>query len=796
LKRVLLFFILLALATCFSQEVRAQTVILTVIDSVTGLKLPDARVLCNPSPVSLIVNSDSVFKIHLSANSEIRISHLGYKTQVIQTDLYSSQFRILLKPEDIPLSFVQVTGERSVDQVLSLLPAEKLAEGNYFAGERDPLRLVSVSPAFNTANEGQGMLFFRGNFPYQSSIYLNGLPVPNPWHAGGFISAIQGDLLESVETYGSSHPGWSLPVSGAVISMNTPQYQPNKWAFSTGAGLISSQFSVSGPVTDNGYIRAGFRRTYVDLIVKGLFSGSDQPLPLYHFDDFLISGGYNPENGWKLSFTSLFFIDNLSWKNGSGGNSASKLITDKFEWNYTGFEVTGSRQINARLALKNKLFFYNETLNGKNTQKYDFSRSEGNAAGLNSELGLISDSGLQLVTGVSVILNKRNAIPFFLIGSALDSKTTQGFVYFKMGNQLLPGLTGNGGLKFHLVRSDSPMKVMGSNNDEDFSSLIWSYTGYNLQKEKKPALLTGWSGDYTLSVNSLDPIILSLTLSRKIQFEYNLNMSNVMTPGLFLFEPATGNDQILVVHGIEFAFSGAVNDVSKVKGSLFFEFSENVYYAGQRIYIIASVEKGNVNYKEGYEREYENFIPGGFSDSKRVGLELEYEKSGEIAGYKTNLRILKSLQRVPVYWGKSINERVYSWENSPDAANIQAGFFMYWSPILKWKFSADCFWDSGSWFSQIEKISTDNIILSWDNKFPYRFRVDLGLTRKFESESGNFNGEFIFQIYNVLSRANPSIIYNYLENNSYSFFSDKMTIKRKQYSMIPIIPTLGFRLWF
>lgn len=796
MKRVLLFFILLALATCFSQEVRAQTVILTVIDSVTGLKLPDARVLCNPSPVSLIVNSDSVFKIHLSANSEIRISHLGYKTQVIQTDLYSSQFRILLKPEDIPLSFVQVTGERSVDQVLSLLPAEKLAEGNYFAGERDPLRLVSVSPAFNTANEGQGLLFFRGNFPYQSSIYLNGLPVPNPWHAGGFISAIQGDLLESVETYGSSHPGWSLPVSGAVISMNTPQYQPDKWAFSTGAGLISSQFSVSGPVTDNGYIRAGFRRTYVDLIIKGLFSGSDQPLPLYHFDDFLISGGYNPENGWKLSFTGLFFIDNLSWTKGTEQNTSTDFINDKFAWNYSGFEVTASRQINSDIFLRNKFFIFTERLGGKNGNEIQLVASNVVSTGLNSEINHSYGIGLPLLSGVSVVLTKRKATPFFLKDSPLDPRATQGLLYFKMGNQLLPGLTGTGGLRFHIVRSDAPLKVMGSNNDQRYSSVIWGFTSYNLNKETKPALLTGWSGDYTFSVNSLDLIILSLTLSRKIQFEYNLNMSNAMIPGLFLFEPATGNDQILVAHGIEFAFSGAINAESKVQGSLFFEFSENVYYSGQRIYVLESVKKEDINYREGLETEYENFIPGGFSDAKRVGIELEFEKTGEVVGYKTNLRILNSLQRVPVFWGKSLKDRIYSWENSPDVANIQVGLFMYWSPDKKWKFSLDCLWDSGSWFSQIEKINSNNFLLSWDNKFPNRFRVDVGLTRKFESESGNFIGEFIFQIYNVLSRANPSIRYNYLENNSYSSFSDKITIKRKQYSMIPIIPTLGVRLWF
>lgn len=805
MKRVLLFFLLHALVTCFSQDVRAQTVILTVIDSATGLKLPDARVLCNPSPVSLIINSDSVFVITINGESTITVSHLGYHSVQLNSNSGSERVTVLLKPRDVAIEEIKVESERIPGESIGKLTAEQISRGFSFGGERDPLRLIANLPSFSPSNEAQGMLYFRGSYPYQSNYYLNGLRIPNPWHSGGFLSSIPGDFLETVELYSSTHPGWSAPVTGAVISMKTSQRFPKNWETSLGTGLISNQVSVSGPLGKAGYIKTSYRRTFADWIMKAIFSDSKDPVPLYNFDDLLITAGNDFQNGWQVHATGIIMGDHLGWTKSNTETSSSKLPNLGYELSGKGSILTLIKEMELGPSFNLSVFTFFELMKSKDGLNEVTESSDFKSAGFVFEVKNLTIGNLVLNPGFSANREIRKTITGWVLDSKLGSRVIDwnGYITgnFYVNNQItLDGKITISGLYIH---ETDKIYTNGSETYQLFyplslSSYLTPFAYF--KKYTKKMLFPHLSGSFSL--NWIPNIRNKVTLTgfRKIQYMNDLMSANKVQTGLFNFEPALNETEIPKVTGIDLTWGLSMTEIWYFSSSLFYSYSENLAYQG--LSILLNEHGVGFDFEKRIYRKFsstnESLIRGEFSEAKTGGLELGFKRIGQTSEFSGYFSFRRSIQKLPVEIETPSLKRTEKWNHSPGSPDISAELNWFQDIEEKWNMNLKGVFRKGTSYSFIELINEKRVILSWEHRFPPTFRVDAGLSRKFESESRQWRGELMFYIYNLLSRENPSVNVEYFEKESlegeYQF--PKIKIKRKQYSLLPIVPTLGFKIWF
>ncbi|MBN8704777.1 MAG: TonB-dependent receptor [Bacteroidetes bacterium] len=805
MKRVLLFFILLTLATCFSQEVQSQTVMLTVIDSATGLKLPDARVLCNPSPVSLIVNSDSVFKINLNGESSLTVSHLGYHSIQLKSDSGLDRVTILLKPMDVALEEIKIESERISGESIGKLTAEQLSRGFSFGGERDPLRLIANLPSFSPSNEAQGMLYFRGSYPYQSNYYLNGLRIPNPWHSGGFLSSIPGDFLESVDLFGSTQPGWSAPVTGAVISMKTSQKTPKNWETTLGTGLISNQVSVSGPLGNSGYIKTSYRRTFADWIMKAIFSDAKDPVPLYNFEDLLLTTGNDFQNGWKVHVTGILMGDHLGWTKSKTDISSSKLPNQDYEFSGRGGILTLIKELKSGISFDLSAFAFFESMKSNNSLKEIIESSEFNSIGFVFKIKKLTFGNLVLNQGLSAKSEKRKTNTNWVIDPGFGSRIMDwnGYItgnYFVNYQISLDGTIVISGLYINKTDkiSNSGFETYRLFYPESMSTIYYPLA--NFKKYTNKLQFPHFSGSFSLNwiPNTLNRV--TFTGFRKIQYQNDLMSANNVQTGLFNLEPTINETEIPKVTGVELNWELYLSEIWHFSSALFYSHSKNLTYQG--LSIILNEYGVKKNFETGKFQNFssttESMIRGEFSEAKMGGVELGFWRKGKTSELSGYLSFRRSIHKLPVEIETPSLKRTEKWNHSPGSPDFSAELSWYQDVDENWNVNLKGFFREGTSFSYLELINEKRILLSWEHRFPPTFRVDAGLSRKFESESGQWRAELMIYIYNLLSRENPSVNVEYFKKESsereYQF--PRVKIKRKQYSLLPIVPTVGFRLWF
>lgn len=155
--------------------------------------------------------------------------------------------------------------------------------------ERDLLRSVQALPSVTSSSDYSSALFVRGGTPDQTRILLNGAPVYNPFHLGGFSSAFTPEAVEAAVL----RPGGvaaSIPSSLAgVLEVRTRRPDSDSLRVAGGVGLLSSSATVEGPIPGGiGSTVFAARRTYLDLasdVAAGL-GVIPYPIP-YHFSDLL-----------------------------------------------------------------------------------------------------------------------------------------------------------------------------------------------------------------------------------------------------------------------------------------------------------------------------------------------------------------------------------------------------------------------------------------------------------------------------------------------------------------------------
>jgi hypothetical protein len=270
------------------------------------------------------------------------------------------------------ISEVLVTDQRmeriSEEQQMSILKVsvEQIQEIPALLGEKDVLKVLQLLPGVQKGSEGNSGLYVRGGGPDQNLIILDDAPVYNAFHLFGFFSLFNGEALKSVELTKGGFPARYGGRLSSVLEMNMKDGSKESIKGSVGIGLISSRFTLEGPIKKN---KSSFlisaRRTYIDALIYPFLPNESKGG--YYFYDLNAKVNYDINRKNKIYVSGYFGRDKF-YANNNVGNNENKF--GLYWGNGTG-TVRWNHVYNSKLFSNTSLIYSQYRFNTSIQQKYD-----------------------------------------------------------------------------------------------------------------------------------------------------------------------------------------------------------------------------------------------------------------------------------------------------------------------------------------------------------------------------------------------------------------------------------------
>lgn len=335
-----------------------------ITDQNSGETLLNGSIYDFKSGKGSVSNSYGFYSLSLPTGEvELRCSYVGFTTQNIRFRLSKdTTLNIRLQPST-ELGTVTVYGGSSRKEFGVLgaqmgaidVPIAQIKSIPALFGETDVLKALQLLPGVQGGTEGSAGLYVRGGGPDENLLLLDGVPVYNVNHAGGFFSVFNADALKNVTLYKGNFPArFSSRLSSVIdIRMNDGNAKEVHGNFSV--GIITSKFNLEGPlIKDKTTFNLSYRRTYGDLIIKPLMwyaalrenNGNSYSAGYFFYD-------LNAKVTHKISDTDKLFLsfysgdDDISMdlktdysSNGEKGYNVTSLgmkwgnLISAFRWNH------------------------------------------------------------------------------------------------------------------------------------------------------------------------------------------------------------------------------------------------------------------------------------------------------------------------------------------------------------------------------------------------------------------------------------------------------------------------------
>ncbi|MBO7576720.1 MAG: TonB-dependent receptor [Bacteroidales bacterium] len=254
-----------------------HTVSGTITDQSTGETLIGATVLDTRSGKGTITNSNGRYTLTLKGNEALlRITFVGYEPIYDTVPLTGNPSRNYNLRPSITLNEVVITAERinsrESSQMSALeMPVEQLKAVPVLFGEADIIKAIQLLPGVQSGNEGTGGMYVRGGGPDQNLFLLDGIPLYNVNHLGGFFSAFNADAVKNVTLFKGSFPARFGGRLSSVLDVTTNNGNDKHIHGNVSLGAISAKFNLEGPIIkEKTTFCLSARRTYVDFLMRPL----------------------------------------------------------------------------------------------------------------------------------------------------------------------------------------------------------------------------------------------------------------------------------------------------------------------------------------------------------------------------------------------------------------------------------------------------------------------------------------------------------------------------------------------
>ncbi len=233
---------------------------------------------------------------------------------------------LLFAQAPLDTTLYETLDEVLVEERQSTGPLSKVSEGKIrinmlqgdliprFAGSADPMRYAQLLPGIQTNTEGSSGIFLRGGGLGHTRMLLNDTPLYSYHHLLGFFSVFNPNHIRGID----------IDKNSSVFHARSPEEVADRFSLKGDVGLISSQATLTFPVTGSlSFVLSG-RRSYSDWMIN-LIAPETMDLK-YDFHD------YDAGMVWEITKKSQLLV-NAHYGEDRVGLSALEYLTDgRMNW--------------------------------------------------------------------------------------------------------------------------------------------------------------------------------------------------------------------------------------------------------------------------------------------------------------------------------------------------------------------------------------------------------------------------------------------------------------------------------
>lgn len=257
-------------------------------DGSNGETLPYVNVLVRGTGLGAVTGMNGYYVIHNVPDGTYRVvaSIVGYKKAEGDITVKAGQtatFDASLELNVIEMEAVISSGERAKFETEVTVSNRSLSTRELrmmpSLAEADLFRSLQMLPGVMAQNDFFSQLYVRGSSPDQNLILLDGVTVYNPYHLGGIFSTFNVDAVKEAELLLGGFPAQYGGRLASVLNVINKDGNSQEMQGVAEVSLLSSKLSLEGPSPKGSWMLSG-RRTYFDKIVP-MFN---REFPYYFYD--------------------------------------------------------------------------------------------------------------------------------------------------------------------------------------------------------------------------------------------------------------------------------------------------------------------------------------------------------------------------------------------------------------------------------------------------------------------------------------------------------------------------------
>lgn len=235
--------------------------------------------------------------------------------------------------KEVKISADKVANVRGVALGVTRIDIKNIKQIPTVFGEADVLRAVLTLPGVTSVGEATTGFNVRGGAADQNLILSNGATIYNPAHFFGFFAAFNPDVVKGIELYKNSIPERFGGRLSSVLEITNREGNKKVFTGSAGIGLLTSRFSIEGPIVkDKTSFIFGARTTYSDWLLSFLPAAYKSSSASFYDVNFDVSHQINDKNNLYLS--SYISGDKFRLNSDTAYSYSNKSIVLKWKHNF------------------------------------------------------------------------------------------------------------------------------------------------------------------------------------------------------------------------------------------------------------------------------------------------------------------------------------------------------------------------------------------------------------------------------------------------------------------------------
>ncbi|HSB94134.1 MAG TPA: TonB-dependent receptor, partial [Flavitalea sp.] len=721
-----------------------------VRDSLSSETLIGATVQLSEPAAAVQTNQYGFYSLTIPTGAvTLVVTFAGYEPAILQFETgRDSVINISLLARST-LAEVVVTSKRQDGNVQNAqmgridLSMSRVRQVPVLLGEVDILKTLQLLPGVRNAGEGNTGMYVRGGGPDQNLIMLDDAIVYNTGHLFGFFSVFNSDAIKNTTLIKGGMPAQYGGRLSSVLDVAMKEGNMKEYEFEGGIGLISSRFSVQGPIKkDKASFIVSARRTYIDVLVKPFIPKTSQFYGSgYFFYDLNAKVNYRFSDKDRLYLSGYFGRDVFDF------NNTRRSFNADIPWGNSTASLRWNHVFNKKL-FANTTLVYNDYKFAFGAAQNDFQiRLSSGIKDLTAKTDIdfypstnhrLKFGGLTTYhTFVPNVLTGRQGETVFEPNNESTKYAQESALYVQDDWDISDKLKINGGIRYSVFSQLGPYTIY--ERDADGNKL--DSTGFS--KGKRIQTYGGFEPRLTLRYSINPETSIKAGVTRNLQYIHLVSNAGSTLP-TDLWVPSTYRVQ--------------PQKSWHYSAGLFRNFNDNMFETSIEFYY--KDMENQIEYREGYTPSLndpeEEFVYGrGWS----YGTELFINKTkGRFTGWigyslSWTKRKFPQLNNGESYYAK--------YDRRHDLSVV--GMFEL---NRKWKFSAVFVYGTGNAttlperFYIVEGILTQEYSRINQYRLPAYHRMDLSatLTPKHKPNS-KLETNWVFSIYNAYSRLNPYFIY-------------------------------------